>query len=620
MARRLILAAAVLAFAPALLAQQFTYNAAAIPAGPNIWTDGIAIVDVNGDGANDLVFADGAGYATGTAVVQRLYTNGGAGLFADSSAALNVANFGARMVIAEDFDNDGDPDLLYSPDSVWPNPNKKPVLLLNNGNGTFVNASAGLPAVNLSSFCVCAGDVDNDGDLDVVFTDGATFGGANAQAKLFLNNGAAAFVDVTGTHLPVDLFRQQDVTLLDIDEDFDIDIAIMGKGPTHVYLNDGTGHFTMSAMANAVGTSGSYEVDWADLDADGDFDAAVQSIAGFAEGWARNDGTGVPMVKTTFTNSVSQDDNEMAMLDYDNDGDLDVFVGSLATSERVYNNNNAVFTLANGVIQAVGDSSLDLGFGDLNNDGKYDMVTAQGESGVFVNKVYMNNGSADTLAPVFMNVETPAAIGGATTVFRAQVRDQYADDGHIGVTMTYSYTTVGAGSGSGTATPMGNGLFRAAVPTSGATSVSLTWTATDRPGNASVNGPIVVSGGGGAPWTDEGRALAGVSGDPSLVGTGTLLSGSAGALTLGNAAPSAPVILFLATSSSPVPFKGGTLCAFPDIASLVLATGGSGGLALPWASWPTGLSGLSLWFQFAIDDAAAIHGVSLSNTVRGDVP
>jgi hypothetical protein len=622
MARRFLFAsAALLGFAPAVFAQQFTYNASALPVGANIWADGVTIADVNGDGALDIMFADAGGYATGTAAAQRLYKNNGAGLFTDSSASLNVGSFGARQVIAEDFDNDGDLDLLYSPDSVYPSPNKKPVLLINNGSGVFTNmTNTNLPNVFMCAFCVCAGDVDNDGDLDVVFTDGGTFGGTNAQAHLYLNNGSAVFTDATATNLPADLFKQQDVILLDVDNDYDIDIAITGKGGnTHVYLNDGTGHYTMSAMANAVGSGMTYEIDWGDLDGDGDFDAAVQSITSANEGWARNDGTSTAMVETTFTGNVNNDDNEMALLDYDNDGDLDVVVASLSnTGEQIFNNNNAVFTRVAGVIQIITDSSLDIGIGDLNNDGKYDLVTAQGESGTFVNKVYMNNGSADTIPPVFMHAETPAGIGASSTVFRAQLEDQFADDGHIPVTASYAYTTVGAGSGGGTARHMGNGLFRASVPSAGATSISLTWTATDKAGNVSNFGPIVVNA--NNPWSDEGRALAGVSGAPALVGTGSLLTGSAGSLTLSNAAPSAAALMFVSLSSSPVPFKGGQLCAFPFVVTLALATDGSGGIVLPWASWPSGLSGLSLWFQIGISDGAAIHGVALSNTERGDVP
>ena len=65
---------------------------------------------------------------------------------------------------------------------------------------------------------------------------------------------------------------------------------------------------------------------------------------------------------------------------------------------------------------------------------------------------------------------------------------------------------------------------------------------------------------------------------------------------------------------------GDTLCASPEVATLALVTGGTGALALPWSSWDAGLSGLSLFFQYAIDDGAAIHGVALSNCEKADTP
>jgi hypothetical protein len=123
-------------------------------------------------------------------------------------------------------------------------------------------------------------------------------------------------------------------------------------------------------------------------------------------------------------------------------------------------------------------------------------------------------------------------------------------------------------------------------------------------------------------WTDLGQALAGANGDPVLVGTGTLLAGSSGALTLSNAAgPGALSVLFVSFANTPTPFKGGTLATVPVLVSFTLTTSPAGGFVLPWSAWPPGLSsGTTVYFQFAIQDAAAIAGASLSNAIVGTVP
>jgi hypothetical protein len=297
-------------------------------------------------------------------------------------------------------------------------------------------------------------------------------------------------------------------------------------------------------------------------------------------------------------------------------------VASLAGTEKAYRNNGGgSFTNVNAIIQAQADSSLDMGFHDLNGDDKYDMVTAQGESGSFTDKVYMNSGAADTLAPVLVDDDIPGSLGDPETVFHIRLRDQVADDGHISATVTYVWSTLGADAGgSGDAVHQGSGQFRAAVPTpAGTTSAEITFTATDWSGNVAVFGPYAVPPA-GDPWTDLGGGLAGVSGIPSLVGTGPLTTGSAGSLALTSAAPSAISSLFISLASTPAPFKCGTLVPVPIVFQFMLFTNGSGALTLNWASWPNGLSGQSVYFQYAIADAAAVCGVSISNAVRGDVP
>jgi hypothetical protein len=121
-------------------------------------------------------------------------------------------------------------------------------------------------------------------------------------------------------------------------------------------------------------------------------------------------------------------------------------------------------------------------------------------------------------------------------------------------------------------------------------------------------------------WTDLGQALAGIAGEPVLTGSGPLTAGSSGALSLTQAARSAPSLLFVALQSAPEPFKGGTVVAFPPAITLPFTTSPLGSLTVPFTNWPAGLSGLQLFFQAAIQDVAAINGAALSNALKADVP
>lgn len=121
----------------------------------------------------------------------------------------------------------------------------------------------------------------------------------------------------------------------------------------------------------------------------------------------------------------------------------------------------------------------------------------------------------------------------------------------------------------------------------------------------------------GAGWSDEGCALAGVGGDPLLVGSGPLADGSNNSVDLSNAAPSAPTGLFIALASTPVPFKGGTLKPFPFWPPKFLPTSMAGEISIPFVM-PSGVpGGTELWVQWAIQDTAAVFDVALSNAIKG---
>ena len=122
------------------------------------------------------------------------------------------------------------------------------------------------------------------------------------------------------------------------------------------------------------------------------------------------------------------------------------------------------------------------------------------------------------------------------------------------------------------------------------------------------------------PWVDLGFAVAGVSGLPQLDGSGSLADGTPGFLQLVDAAPLAPAALYMSTSSTPTPFKGGKLLPVPVLQTLILSTHSQGEIPLAWSAWPAGLSGVNLYFQFAVEDVAAMKGVALSNALGAFVP
>jgi hypothetical protein len=123
------------------------------------------------------------------------------------------------------------------------------------------------------------------------------------------------------------------------------------------------------------------------------------------------------------------------------------------------------------------------------------------------------------------------------------------------------------------------------------------------------------------PWLPQGTGVAGVSGLPMLQGTGTMGDNSLNEVALSGAAPSATAGLFIALSSTPVPFKGGMIYPGPLlIGPQLFTTDGAGEIALPFV-WPSGApQGTELWLQWAIQDASAVHGVALSNALVGHAP
>jgi hypothetical protein len=286
-------------------------------------TGDMEFADLDGDGDMDLISTGSGQFSDGTihSALTTLYFNDGSGNF----AAVNnhgIENIRVSKIALADIDSDDDLDLMISGSTNGGTPLTK--LYTNDGNGNFTEVVSTL-FDSLGRGYFNFGDIDGDTDQDIVFSAGENF----TNVVAFINDGSGDFslssnIGVTNIGGVLELF--------DADGDNDLDILIMGlnqsgEDVTRLYRNDGSGDF--SNVTNAGFNPFSLgDIAVGDTDGDGDRDVLMAGIRGSnveTEFYTGNgDGTftlveDVPFMALGF-------DGETSFNDFDNDGDLDLFL------------------------------------------------------------------------------------------------------------------------------------------------------------------------------------------------------------------------------------------------------------------------------------------------------
>src|SRR5215207_5267711 len=326
------------------------------PCGPGAaegcYSNYVRLADLDGDADLDIIFANGGGYFSrgGEEGLQPLaiYRNDGRGadgvpVFTDvSDEAVSGFRSRLRQVAIGDVDDDGDLD-VYAPGS-W---GEADALFINDGQGTFADEAAErLPAGLASrSGATRFGDLDGDGDLDLVVTDwGLTPPYTAGTAHLYVNDGSGRFTDATDQFpSPPDGLGTApvDVDVLDVDNDADLDLILNNRdGRNLLWINDGTGGFTdvTEAQLPEKPSAMSYDVEPCDVDADGDLDLWVDNARlARAEQLLINDGSGRFRDESDqrIAGNPAGDDNEINCADVDGDGDFDAVIAALEGNDQV---------------------------------------------------------------------------------------------------------------------------------------------------------------------------------------------------------------------------------------------------------------------------------------------
>ena len=398
---------------------------------PEDMGSGAGFADIDNDGDIDLYVVNLPGpfkqdrnpVKSGTANV--LYRNNGNGTFTDITKTAGVGHRGYGMgCVFADYDGDGSIDLYVT--NYGAN-----VLYRNNGDGTFhdVTGTAGV-GCELWSTGAAFADVDGDNDLDLYVCNYVTYdlekleqmkeeslqSGKPVPSALnphvfepqdnvfYRNNGDGTFTDVTAeTGIAAPGGRSMQAIFSDFDADNDLDLYVANDtSVNYTYRNDGSGVFTdMSAESWAADFRGSMGLAAGDYDGDGDVDLFMSHWVDEENALYRNllkeDGAAehIRFVDESYTAMLAEASIKeigwgTALFDYDNDGDLDIFVTNGSTFQELKrpqvlipqrdalfrNEGDGTFT---DVSEITGVATLPIRvgrgatFGDYDNDGDVDI-------------------------------------------------------------------------------------------------------------------------------------------------------------------------------------------------------------------------------------------------------
>jgi enediyne biosynthesis protein E4 len=392
---------------------------------------GVALLDYDNDGFLDIFFTNGARIPSLSKEVpsfyNRLYHNNHNGTFTDVTEKAGLSGAGYSIgVAAADFNNDGWTDLYVT--GINHN-----ILYRNNHDGTFTDVTerAGVSGVDsagkkLLSVSAAWIDYDNDGRLDLFVTNYLDWSTETSKICglpgkrlscppslypgepniLYHNNGDGTFTDVSeSTGIAGQIGKGMGVAVADYDADGWMDIFVAndnernflfknrrGKGFDEVGVEAGVAYTDDGIPVSSMG------VDFRDYRNDGRPGIFITALGGETFPIYRNEGNGL-FNMDTYPANIGFSTYKMSgwgagIVDFNNDGYKDLFSANSHVSENAdidpqqhYLQTNAIFeNMKNNTFQDVSAHAgpgLNLraahrgaAFGDLNNDGKIDIVVS----------------------------------------------------------------------------------------------------------------------------------------------------------------------------------------------------------------------------------------------------
>jgi len=232
------------------------------------------------------------------------------------------------------------------------------------------------------------GDINNDYYQDLFVPDAYS----DKTNLLFINNGDGSFSTVTSGSVVTDISTSSGGCFGDFNNDGHLDLFVQNYfgNNNHFYLNEGNGVFSKVTSGVIVSDGGySFNSSVVDFDNDGNLDIFVDNGAftGTGENNFLYQGNGDATFNRIVTGDIVNDGEQSlssGWCDYDKDGDMDLFVANGGTfnytgiNNFLYqNNNDSTFTLiTEGIVVNDLGNSTGVSWGDYDNDGDFDLFVA----------------------------------------------------------------------------------------------------------------------------------------------------------------------------------------------------------------------------------------------------